>query len=212
MPMLPLVSNSRPTCISGAVSISSPRAKKLDRLLLAFLDDLEVVRREVGDVVAAPIGDGDAEVDEIDFRAERRLLCRDEPRGRDRQERKHAGTPHHRVILHWLVAGAQSVVWVVRTGRQAVSRGAADTTVRPSECLAAAWLAMAGGHRPSNLHAALSRAGVVQGRFPGPACQFSQLRSMYFDVTGRIIRVSGLCRRAHPGTAARRREAALVST
>ena len=93
--MLPLVSNSRPTCISGADSELIAAREEGDRLLLAFLDDLEVGRGEVGDVVAAPIGHGDAEVDEVDFRAERRLLRgRGRSRGNER-ERNGSSWPHH---------------------------------------------------------------------------------------------------------------------
>ena len=49
-PMLPLVSNSSPTCISGARFELVAAREIVDRLLLAVLDDLEVVGREIGDV------------------------------------------------------------------------------------------------------------------------------------------------------------------
>ena len=73
-PMLPLVSNSRPTCSSGPVSTSVAAREVLERLLLAVLDDLEVVGGEIGEVLALLVDDGDAEGREVDPGAERRRL------------------------------------------------------------------------------------------------------------------------------------------
>src|SRR6266545_4978947 len=47
-----------------------------DCLLLAVLEELEIVWREVGDVGAALVADGDAEVHQVDAAAEDRLLGR----------------------------------------------------------------------------------------------------------------------------------------
>ena len=44
--------------------------EELDRLRLAFFDDLEVLRREAGDRRALLVGDDDAEVHQIDAGAE----------------------------------------------------------------------------------------------------------------------------------------------
>ena len=50
----------------------------LQRLLRAVLDDLEIVRGEIGDEVAPAIGHRDAGRHELRFGAERRLLGRGE--------------------------------------------------------------------------------------------------------------------------------------
>ena len=56
-----------------------------DRLLPAVFDDLEVVGREIGDELALPVGDGDAEVDEVDAGPEDRHLLRRPTHRRTRQ-------------------------------------------------------------------------------------------------------------------------------
>ena len=72
--MLPLVSSSEPEVQRRRVVSGSPRGEELDRLRLAVLDDLEVLRLQAGDRRALLVGDDDAEVDEIDAGAERLLL------------------------------------------------------------------------------------------------------------------------------------------
>ena len=59
--------------------------EELDRLRLAVLDDLEVVRRETGDRATLLVGDDHAEVDEVDAGAER-LLLRRPPRASTREQ------------------------------------------------------------------------------------------------------------------------------
>ena len=72
--MLPLVSNSRPTCISGPVSVSAPRAKYLIVCFLPVFEDLEVVGRQIREELALAIDHRDAEGGEIDPGAEDRCL------------------------------------------------------------------------------------------------------------------------------------------
>ena len=80
--MLPLVSSAaRGAAAARCRSRSSREAfgEVGDRLRLAFLDELEVLRLQAGDRCALLVGDHHAEVDEIDAGAERLLRRRPPP-------------------------------------------------------------------------------------------------------------------------------------
>ena len=64
--MLSLTSSSRPRCSAGTPVAAVARGEIADRLLPAVFEDLEIVGGQVGDEAALPVGDRDADVDQID--------------------------------------------------------------------------------------------------------------------------------------------------
>ena len=103
--MLPLVSSSKPSAAAGASRSGIAGGEILDRLRLALLDDLEVVRRQPGDRRSLLVGDDDAEVDEIDAGAEgllRRDRCREPRRVRRPAGARHDWAPEFSAVQNTL--------------------------------------------------------------------------------------------------------------
>ena len=72
--MLPLVSNSSPMCRSGRRLQVVAARELLEGLRLAVFEDLEVLTGEVGQVLAAAVGDRRRHADQLDSGAKSGLL------------------------------------------------------------------------------------------------------------------------------------------
>ena len=71
-----------------------PFDEVLDRLLVAVLDDLEVVGLQAADRIALLVDDGDTEIDEVHAGAKRRLLRRRVVDGDEDEKRKAPDARH----------------------------------------------------------------------------------------------------------------------